>query len=424
MSGSDKQNAVGVYGVLGTASAANVPGARGGSVSWVDSAGDLWLFGGFGFATDSALSAAGELNDLWMFSPSSKQWTWVSGSNNVNASPVFGKQGVASASTTPGGLSSAAGWKDNEGNLWLFGGRDLWQFSLATKMWTWMGQVSGVYGTQGAGSIANGPKARANAASWTDASDNFWLFGGTNISGYLNDLWAFNPSTRTWTWMAGNDTPNATGVYGKLGVPSSSNTPGARAYSVSWVDKSGNLWLYGGAGYDASTKGRDLNDLWEFSPSTKQWAWVHGSSSGGMLPVYGMQGVAAVANTPGGRDSAVGWTDRSGNLWLFGGFDFDGPNDFLNDLWEFNPTTKQWAWRGGSNTGNARGVYGSLGTPSSRNIPGARGSKGVAIPGAIGSGVAVAWTDASGNFWLFGGNGFDSNGASDGLLNDLWRYQP
>jgi hypothetical protein len=143
-----------------------------------------------------------------------------------------------------------------------------------------------------------------------------------------------------------------------------------------------------------------------------------------MLPVYGMQGVAAVANTPGGRDSAVGWTDRSGNLWLFGGFDFDGPNVFLNDLWEFNPTTKQWAWRGGSNTGNARGVYGSLGTPSSRNIPGARGSKGVAIPGALGPGVAVAWTDVSGNFWLFGGNGFDSNGASDGLLNDLWRYQP
>jgi hypothetical protein len=39
-------------------------------------------------------------------------------------------------------------------------------------------------------------------------------------------------------------------------------------------------------------------------------------------------------------------------------------------------------------------------------------------------GKAVAWTDSSGNFWLFGGDGYDSAAVSDGLLNDLWRYQP
>ena len=31
------------------------------------------------------------------------------------------------------------------------------------------------------------------------------------------------------------------------------------------------------------------------------------------------------------------------------------------------------------------------------------------------------WTDAAGNFWLFGGNGYDSAGTS-GYLNDLWKY--
>jgi len=35
----------------------------------------------------------------------------------------------------------------------------------------------------------------------------------------------------------------------------------------------------------------------------------------------------------------------------------------------------------------------------------------------------VSWSDASGNLWLFGGEGFDSTG-TEGTLNDLWEYQP
>jgi N-acetylneuraminic acid mutarotase len=55
-------------------------------------------------------------------------------------------------------------------------------------------------------------------------------------------------------------------------------------------------------------------------------------------------------------------------------------------------------------------VYGTLGTPATVNIPGSRLD-------------ASAWTDSSGNLWLFGGEGFDANG-NLGYLNDVWRYQP
>jgi hypothetical protein len=146
---------------------------------------------------------------------------------------------------------------------------------------------------------------------------------------------------------------------------------------------------------------------------------VNGSNAAGVVPVYGPQGVSSASNTPGGRDSAVGWTDVSGNLWLFGGFDYDstlgtnGTNQILNDLWEFSPTSKEWTWVGGSDTGEAKGVYGAIGTASASNVPGARGSQG----------IAVTWTDSSGNSWLFGGVGYDSAGTW-GSLNDLWRYQP
>jgi N-acetylneuraminic acid mutarotase len=445
MSGSSTVGAKGVYGTKGSASTNNVPGARSGSVSWIDSSGNLWLFGGSGGAGDPS----GYLNDLWEFKPSSKEWTWISGSNTGNTygafseSGIYGTQGVASANNVPPPRDSAVSWTDSSGNLWLFGGEgfisstangmfnDLWEFNPTTKEWTWVSgsntiNAKGVYGTLNLASANNVPGARGSggsgaALSWTDTGGNFWLFGGsgldsTGAEGYLNDLWEFNATAKTWTWVGGSKTANAAGVYGAQNVTSVNNVPGARSYAVSWRDNSGNSWLYGGEGYGPTgIANGDLSDLWQFNSTTKQWMWVSGSNAGSVVPVYGTQGVASASNTPGGRDSAVSWTDSSGNFWLFGGFDYDGgaTNQILNDLWKFSPTTKEWTWVGGSNTGETKGVYGTLGTASTSNVPGARGSQG----------IAVTWTDSSGNLWLFGGIGYDFSGTW-GSLNDLWRYQP
>ena len=91
-----------------------------------------------------------------------------------------------------------------------------------------------------------------------------------------------------------------------------------------------------------------LNDLWEFNPTTDLWTWMGGSStvpndgsnSEGQFPVYGYLGVQAATNMPGGRRSPAGWTDGSGNFWLFGGFGCEPVHcgDFLNDLWEYSPS--------------------------------------------------------------------------------------
>ncbi len=65
-------------------------------------------------------------------------------------------------------------------------------------------------------------------------------------SGYLNDLWKYSNST--WTWMNGNSSINAVGVYGTQGKASPSNYPGGRYSSVFWIDSSDNLWIFGGLG--------------------------------------------------------------------------------------------------------------------------------------------------------------------------------
>ncbi len=64
LDGSDTMDQSGSYGTRGAAEPANVPGAREFSISWTDSVGNLWLFGGSG--VDSG-GRSGYLNDLWVF---------------------------------------------------------------------------------------------------------------------------------------------------------------------------------------------------------------------------------------------------------------------------------------------------------------------------------------------------------------------
>jgi N-acetylneuraminic acid mutarotase len=439
--------ATGVYGTLGVAAASNSPGGRTGAVSWTDRSSNLWLFGGGGI---DSIGIEGYLNDLWEFSSASNEWTWVSGANQVGlnggVAGFYGDLGFATAGAVPGGRWDSVSWTDSSGNFWLFGGEgydagggegslsDLWEFNPSKKEWIWMDgstlasstyqDVPGVYNTLG---VAGGtfPGGRSGAVSWIDSSGNLWLFGGggfdsTGTEGHLNDLCEFSPTTKEWTWVSGSSTAEANGVYGTLGVAAAGNTPGGRSGAVSWIDSSGNLWLFGGEGVDSTGTVGYLNDLWEFNPATKEWTWVGGAnkvgSNGGVAGVYGTLGVAAASNSPAGRTGAVSWTDRSSNLWLFGGYGLGSVGMYgdLNDLWEFDPATKEWTWVSGANKvglyGGVAGVYGTLGVASASNVPGGRGS-------------AVSWTDSSGNFWLFGGDGSDSTG-TEAFLNDLWKYQP
>lgn len=438
MGGSQTTGAAGVYGTKGISAAGNVPGARQNAFTWVDASGNLWLFGGTG--KDSA-GTQGELNDLWEYNVAEGQWAWITGSNTVNASAVYGTQGTSAAGNVPGPRDSGIAWSDKDGNLWLFAGNgydsagtagllnDLWEFNTSTLEWKWVGgsktvNASGVYGTQGTSSTTNVPGAREGEDSggvlpgWTDSDGNFWVFGGKGYDSVgavdsLNDLWEYSPSTQAWTWVSGSKTINGAGVYGARGVAGAGNTPSARQSAQAWKDTEGKFWLHGGAAYDdvvCSNKSYECDDspeLWEFDPVSKEWAWINGQDSSNSGPVYNTQGIASSTSDPGGREMAATWVDTSGNLWLFSGYAFDGQlNNAPNDLWMYNTASSQWTWVGGSSNASTSAVYGSLGIPAATNWPDARGIEG----------AAATWTDLQGNFWLFGGPN-----ASD-LTNALWVY--
>ena len=425
--GSSTPNPPAVYGTLGVLAAANTPGGRRDPASWTDSARNVWLYGG-----DDVASHIYE--DLWEYNPAANQWAWMGGSTSTNQFASYGTMGLPAASNSPGSRSGPATWVDKSGNVWLFGGStygghinflgnttifwdfpdDLWLFNTSTRQWTWMGGSNTVpcnacgqppvYGQMGTPAAGNTPGSRGGQAIWTDPDGDIWFFAGTrfptaNREDAGNDLWKFNPSTNLWAWMGGSDEGNQPGVYGTLGTPAPGNLPGGRTVGLYWTDKSGNIWISGGSGYDAAGTFGNLTDLWEFNPSSQQWAWMGGSKTAtpefGNAPVdYGILGVPSAANGPGGGGGD--WTDTTANQWFLG-----------NALWEFDPSTQEWTWMGGNSWGNQDISYGVQGVPAPANFPGYRDGE-------------TAWTDSAGNFWLFGGALLLESGS----LDDIWEYQP
>ncbi|MFA6244464.1 MAG: kelch repeat-containing protein, partial [Candidatus Hydrogenedentales bacterium] len=427
MKGASTVRQLGVYGTKGESAPGNTPGARRGSASWTDTIGVLWLFGGYGSS-----GTAGYFNDLWKYEPTSGNWTWMKGPSTVGQVGTYGTQGVASPSNTPGARCDSASWTDSSGNLWLFGGigwsatnmdvlNDLWKYDQATGNWTWMKGAStvrqlGVYGSLGVAAPGNTPGARRGATSWLDASGRLWLFGGigygaSGSSGFLNDLWRFDPSTGNWTWLKGASTVNQSGVYGTRGAGASANRPGGRSYVVSWMDASGALWMFGGYGRDSVGESYTLNDLWKYDPASGIWTWMKGATTIFQSGVYGTQGEADPGNTPGSRRYAVSWADNTGALWLFGGNGCDSTENEgnLNDLWRYEISSGNWTWMTGAKFAGRSGTYGVQGVTAPSNTPGGRT-------------YAVSCAGSSGALWLFGGEGFDSSGTA-GLLNDLWKLE-
>ncbi len=271
----------------------------------------------------------------------------------------------------------------------------------------------GSYGTIGVSAAANAPMSRQEAVKWVDASGNFWLFGGygtsSTTSGVLNDLWKYVPASDQWTWVAGADTFQAIGIYGTKGMAAGTNVPGARRGATSWTDASGNLWLFGGSGYDSTGTAGYLNDLWKFSTTSNEWTWVAGSNLASPAGSYGTMGTAASTNQPPGRAYAASWTDTAGDLWLYAGLSPSAADSFFGDLWEFVPSTGQWTWIKGPATLNNAAVYGTKGSAAATSLPGGRAQ-------------TATWVDTSGNLWLLGGV-IPASG-SFAYANDLWRYSP
>jgi hypothetical protein len=331
-----------VYGTQGIPNPSNSPGERKwSSVTWVDTTGNLWLFGGMGCK-----------NDLWKYDISSNQWAWMSGSTNMNASGIYGIQGVPSPLNVPGARSeTCSGWTDSLNNLWLFAGQgyasigslgflnDLWKYNISTNEWTFMKGSSSVnastsWGIKGGSDPNNNPGGCLSYTKWKDETDNFWILGGG--TGAFNTVWKYSTSLNEWTWMTGNTIINDSGIYNNKCLFDPINCPPARTeHRSASQDRYGMFWLFGGKSYPLL-----LNDLWVFDSNHLTWNWVRGSNINNDPGNYGIKGVSSLTNIPPARAGAVSWWGDDNNFYLFGGTSelYNTSPNFC-DLWRFTPDT-------------------------------------------------------------------------------------
>lgn len=283
--------------------------------------------------------------------------------------------------------------------------------------WTWMNGSNtpnpvGSFGTKGVAAASNHPPGLYEGYEWTDLNGNFWLFGGVDNVSFApsehNALWKFDPLTNQWTWMKGSSTSLSAGVYGVQGVPASTNEPGARGWGgVSWVDNSGDLWLFGGYGHDATGFTGALNDLWRYNIASNQWTWMKGSNAVNGPVVTGTKGVAAMANTPDGRQETNGGVaDALGNLWLFGGANNFGSS--YNDVWKYNIASNMWTWVAGNQLLGNSPNYGTINVSSPTNDPGDRF-------------CYTKFIDSQNNLYFLGA-GLTGFGGSN--VCDVWKFSP
>ncbi len=269
------------YGPQGVPGPTYQPGARSEiNASW-STPGYLWFFGGFGFS----VSGGGQANDLWRYDISTNEWAWMHGDQLGNqVLGVYGTLGVPNPANKPGARCMYTKWKDANGDLWMFAGaynitfqptgfnfqNDVWRYTVATNEWTWMSGANfpnqnGIYGTQCIPSRCNRPGARAeNRACWVANNGMFYTFGGFRQGMPMqvyNDLWCFDPATRMWTWVKGDNIANQPAVWGTQGVGAPGNKPPPAGGGIGWKDAAGNMWMFGGM-----DGGGRWGGVWKYEP--------------------------------------------------------------------------------------------------------------------------------------------------------------
>ncbi len=325
-----------VYGTKGVGNILNSPGVREyTAVTWVDTAGNFWLFGG-----------ANSSNALWKYEVNSNIWTWVSGSTNVFVNGVYGIKGIPSSMNNPGSrLETCSGWTDALNNLWLFGGfgeansstgllNDLWKYDITNNEWAWMSGDSTInekviYGIKGVPNSTNNPGGRSTYNKWIEKSGNFGIFGGSEIGGFKNDVWRFQPAINEWVWVNGDSIANGFGNYIATCIFDSIGLPKSRGEQRSSVtDNCGRFWLYGGY-INSGT----FNDLWVFDSQQLKWALLSGNNLVNQAGNYGVLGMPSLANIPPSRMGAVAWWSDNNKFYMFGGY------GQYCDMWVFDPDT-------------------------------------------------------------------------------------
>ena len=170
----------------------------------------------------------GFLNDLWSYSPSSGQWTWVSGDSVKNVTGIYGSKGTPAPANKPGSRYRMTSWVDPAGNLRMLGGNgipailfggflnDLWKYTLSAMPVT--GMISDFTAQN---------ESKAVPLGWTSNPDQ-------NIRSFVVER--YNGTVAGYQSIG---TVPATGSSSRYSFSDNTPLPGANFYRIRQVTQSG-----------------------------------------------------------------------------------------------------------------------------------------------------------------------------------------
>ncbi|GGD68618.1 hypothetical protein GCM10011514_35930 [Emticicia aquatilis] len=311
---------------------ATAPTARQGAATWADKQGNLYLFGGNTGMLDEYLS------DFWMFDLKKQTWSKLSNTQEFNKKSQSSGKNKNNTTNSPAARAKATTWVDNKGDFWLFGGtahdyaqsrdvyfNDLWKYDTNKNNWVW---VSGnLDGNTRVLKTEISPSARASSAAWFDDINNvLCLYGGFGLNaevtayGGLSDMWIFDVKKEKWTLKSGDDKLFQSANIKSFAKENSANNPGYRFSSITWKDKKGNFWLFGGQyGFKNDTLKSDRM-LWKYNNKTSNWSAIFTNTA----PPIMASGAAMI--------------DDLNNVWLLCGEFIDNSLNmkYSNTIWKFN----------------------------------------------------------------------------------------
>ena len=204
--------------------------------------------------------------------------------------------------TLPPARSTPMVLDPSTGRLIMFGGdhsdsdnlNDTWAYDPRTNTWSDL---------KPAGTV---PDARGSPVMvYVPSIDKLIMFGGGNTSGILNDTWTYDPKGNRWTKISPSGRP-----------------PDARWGASMAVDPaSGKVIMFGGA-TSLWPKGSP-NDTWAYDPAANSWTNLHPSEP---LP-------------PARYGAAMALSPSTGRLIVFGGV---GGGGTLNDVWAYDTAANIW----------------------------------------------------------------------------------
>lgn len=143
-------------------------------------------------------------------------------------------------------------------------------------------------------------------------------------------------------WTQGSDVGNQHSVLCKMHSTVSSeesanerSSPGGRAGMAAWCDLNGNLWMYGGIGFDdlPNETPRLLQDLWMFNVTSHQWKLVEPKCDKALA-------LSNHTRFPSRRRQAAACGVTNLVFLIFGGI--DNNRIALSDTWLYDIPISKW----------------------------------------------------------------------------------